>query len=97
MNTIIAYLETMFGAYPQTPKLLEAKAELRTMMEDAYLGFIAAGMSENEAIGGVISEFGNIDEIAPTLGISAEIQSSADAMPAPGPHGTDQSSGASAA
>ncbi|MGR4010630.1 permease prefix domain 1-containing protein [Leucobacter sp. 1207-22] len=75
MNTIIAYLETMFSAYPQTPKLLEAKAELRTMMEDAYQGFIAAGMSENEAIGGVISEFGNIDEIAPTLGISAEIQS----------------------
>ncbi len=97
MNTIIAYLETMFGTYPQTPKLFEAKAELRTMMEDAYQGFIAAGMSENEAIGGVISEFGNIDEIAPTLGISAEIQSSAHAMPAPGLHGTADSSGASVA
>ena len=39
MNTIIAYLETMFGTYPQTPKLLEAKAELRTMMDDAYQAF----------------------------------------------------------
>lgn len=54
-------------------------------------------MSENEAIGGVISEFGNIDEIAPTLGISAEIQSSADSALAPGLHGTADSSGASVA
>lgn len=36
MHVIIAYLETMFSTYPQTPRLLEAKQELQTMMEDAY-------------------------------------------------------------
>lgn len=73
MNVIIAYLETMFSAYPQTPRLLEAKQELQTMMEDAYSDLIAAGHSHNEAVGKVITDFGNLDELAPTLGISAEI------------------------
>lgn len=73
MNVITAYLETMFSAYPHNPRMLEAKAELHAMMEDAYTGYLAAGLSENEAVGRVITEFGNLDELAPQLGISAEI------------------------
>ncbi|GAB3618336.1 hypothetical protein GCM10027416_28930 [Okibacterium endophyticum] len=73
MNVIIAYLETMFSAYPQTPRLLDAKAELQTMMEDAYAGLIAEGATQNEAVGQVITDFGNLDDLAPVLGISAEI------------------------
>ncbi|HEY1105695.1 MAG TPA: permease prefix domain 1-containing protein [Agromyces sp.] len=73
MNVITAYLETMFGAYPQTPRMAEAKAELHAMMEDAYHGYLADGLSENEAVGRVITEFGNLDELAPQLGIAAEI------------------------
>ena len=85
MNVIIAYLETMFSAYPARPRLLEAKAELQTMMEDAYHGYIAAGQSENEAVGRVITEFGNLDELAPVLGITNEIapQTAADAAAEP--------------
>ena len=75
MNVIIAYLEAMFSAYPQTPRLLEAKAELQQMMEDAYTSLIAAGRSENEAVGQVISDFGNLEEVAPVLGIAADITS----------------------
>lgn len=73
MNVIIAYLETMFSAYPQTPRLLEAKAELLAMMEDAYSGSIAEGLSENEAVGRVITDFGNLDDLAGDLGIANEI------------------------
>lgn len=73
MNVIIAYLETMFSAYPQTPRLLEAKAELRGMMEDAYTALIAEGRTENEAVGQVIRDFGNLEEVAPVLGITADI------------------------
>lgn len=73
MNVIIAYLETMFGAYPATPRMLEAKAELLAMMEDAYAAATGAGLSENEAVGKVITEFGNLDELAPVLGITREI------------------------
>lgn len=74
MDVIAAYLETMFSPYPQTPRLTEAKAELRAMMEDAYQAARAAGRSENEAVGQVITEFGNLDELAPVLGITAEIR-----------------------
>lgn len=73
MNVIIAYLETMFSAYPQTPRLLEAKAELQGMMEDAYTSLITEGRSENEAVGQVIRDFGNLEEVAPVLGIAADL------------------------
>lgn len=73
MNVINAYLETMFSAYPQTPRLLEAKTELHGMMEDAYTSLIAAGHSENEAVGQVIRDFGNLQEVAPVLGITSDV------------------------
>ena len=73
MNVIISYLETMFSTYPQTPRLREAKAELQGMMEDAYASLIAAGHSENEAVGQVIRDFGNLDEVAPVLGITSDV------------------------
>ena len=73
MDVIVAYLDTMFTPYPDTPRMAEAKAELRAMMEDAYTELIAQGRSQNEAVGQVITEFGNLDELAATLGISAEV------------------------
>lgn len=76
MNVLVDYLSTMFSGYPQTPRLLEAKAELQGMMEDAYAALIAQGCSENEAIGRVISDFGNLDEVAPVLGITSELHAS---------------------
>ncbi|WP_084039473.1 permease prefix domain 1-containing protein [Demequina sp. NBRC 110053] len=75
MNVIFAYLDTMFSTYPQTPRMLEAKTELRGMMEDAYTSLIAEGRTENEAVGQVIRDFGNLEEVAPVLGISADISS----------------------
>ncbi|MFT0846281.1 permease prefix domain 1-containing protein [Actinomycetaceae bacterium L2_0104] len=77
MDVINAYLETMFSPYPQTQRLLEAKEELRGMMEDAYNEAISSGRSHNEAVGQVITDFGNLDELAPVLGISADIHPSA--------------------
>lgn len=74
MDVINAYLETMFSPYPQTPRLLEAKEDLRGMMEDAYNEAISAGRSNNEAVGKVITEFGNLDELAPVLGITSDIR-----------------------
>ena len=95
MNVIIAYLETMFSPYPQTPRLLEAKSELQAMMEDAYNGLIASGSSHNEAVGQVITDFGNLDELAPVLGISAEIHPAAAPSADPGA-GAGSSAGSSA-
>lgn len=69
METIRSYLETMFAQLPNTLEVKKAKNELWQMMEDKYTELINEGRTENEAIGIVISEFGNLDELAGDLGI----------------------------
>lgn len=69
METISNYLETMFAKLPNTAETRKAKNELWQMMEDKYTELRNEGRTENEAIGIVISEFGNLDEIAEDLGI----------------------------
>lgn len=70
MDIIRTYLENMFLNLPNTLEVLRAKEELYSMMEDKYNELKAAGKSENEAIGTVIAEFGNLDELAETLGLA---------------------------
>ena len=74
METIKNYLETMFANMPNTPEVRRAKDELLSMMEDKYNELIAEGVSENAAVGTVISEFGNLDELAETLGLEKEVE-----------------------
>ena len=69
METIRNYLETMFQKLPNTAEVQKAKVELGQMMEDKYTELRNEGKSENEAVGTVISEFGNLDELAEDLGI----------------------------
>ncbi|MCM1216981.1 MAG: permease prefix domain 1-containing protein [Lachnospiraceae bacterium] len=69
METIRNYLETMFAKLPNTNEIRRARSELWQMMEDKYMELMREGKTENEAIGIVISEFGNLDEISEDLGI----------------------------
>lgn len=69
METIRNYLETMFSNLPNTPEVIRAKNELWQMMEDKYTELKSDGKTENEAVGTVISEFGNLDELSEDLGI----------------------------
>ena len=73
MEAIRNYLESMFRNLPNTEKVLKAKNELFQMMEDKYAELRREGKSENEAVGTVISEFGNLDEVAASLGIKEEV------------------------
>ncbi len=70
METIMNYLENMFKPLPQKPEVLKLKDELAAHMEEKYNELIAEGKSQNEAIGIVIAEFGNIDEILSELDIT---------------------------
>lgn len=76
METIKNYLENMFSHLPNTPEVQKAKYELYQMMEDKYNELISEGKSDNEAIGIVISEFGNLDELADSLGIKSFVDPS---------------------
>ena len=75
MDAIDTFLDAMFAPYPATPRLLEAKGELHAMMEDAYTDAISKGKTHNEAVGQVITDFGNLEELAPVLGILPDIRS----------------------
>ena len=75
MDTIDTFLDAMFAPYPATPRLLEARGELRAMMEDAYADAVGRGKTHNEAVGQVITDFGNLEELAPALGILPDIRS----------------------
>jgi len=69
METIRTYLDNLFAGLPEDERLSRAKEELLSTMEDKYNSLKAEGKSENEAIGVVISEFGNIDELLEELEI----------------------------
>lgn len=70
METIKNYLDNMFLGLPRTKEVQRAKEELLSMMEDKYQELKEQGKTENEAIGIVISEFGNLEEVAEILGIA---------------------------
>lgn len=63
MEIIRNYIENCFLPYEQNSRVLAAKAELLSAMEDKYNDLIAQGKTENEAIGTVIAEFGDISEL----------------------------------
>lgn len=78
MNIIKNYLDNMFLGLPETEDVNRAKKELLAMMEDKYNELKNSGKTENEAIGIVISEFGNLDELAETLGIKEALENKPD-------------------
>jgi len=73
MNVIDSYLDTLFAPYPDSPRMREARTELRAMMEDKQQGLMDAGHTEAQAVGTVIAEFGSLEEVAPVLGIDQEM------------------------
>jgi hypothetical protein len=72
METIYTFLENLFKGLPQTKALKKAKDDLYQIMIEKYLDYKEDGKSENEAVGLVISEFGNIDEILETFNIEID-------------------------
>ena len=43
MTVIDSYLDTLFAPYPDSPRLREARAELRALMEDQQQALMDAG------------------------------------------------------
>ncbi len=69
MNIIHDYVDTMFKDLPKTEEVIRMKLEILDNMEEAYHELLKEGKTENEAIGAVISQFGNINELKEELGI----------------------------
>ena len=76
MNAIRSYIDNVFANLPRTDAVLRAKSDMLANMEEKYSELKAAGFSENEAIGKVIAEFGNMDELIAELRIDPSSSSS---------------------
>lgn len=72
MDTIRSYLDNLFASLPRIERVRQLKAELLSNMEEHYRELKAQGKTENEAVGIVISQFGNIDELLTELNIQRE-------------------------
>ena len=70
MDAITTYIDHMFRGLPRNAEVLRARGELEQMSLDRFHELRAEGVSENEAVGRVIAQFGNLEEIADDLGIS---------------------------
>ena len=77
MDTIRVYIETMFRGVAENEEIRKLKEEIFYNMEERYQELKAQGESENEAVGTVISEFGNIDELLNEMGYSAKQEEAA--------------------
>ncbi|NLC84298.1 MAG: hypothetical protein GX749_04380 [Ruminococcaceae bacterium] len=68
MDTIKKYLDNIFAGLPNTDAVLKTKRELLAAMEEKYLALKNEGQTDNEALGTVILQFSNVDEIVRQLG-----------------------------
>ena len=72
MNILKTYIDNVFTSLPNTKEVNKMKEDLLLNMEEKYHELKNSGKTENEAIGIVISEFGNIEELASELGVNIE-------------------------
>ena len=70
MEIIMSYIDSMFAGVPVTDDTKRLREDITANMCDKYDELIKEGKSTNEAIGTVISEFGNIDEVLTEMGVS---------------------------
>jgi len=69
MDQINSYVDAMFAKLPNTRAVEEMKQNILENMQERYSELLSEGKTENEALGAVISQFGNIDEVKKELGI----------------------------
>lgn len=72
MDTIREYLESVFARLPRTQEMERLKHEMLVNMEDKYVELTEQGVPENEAIGIVLTEFGNVEEIVEAYNLENE-------------------------
>lgn len=83
MEVIRTYLDNLFSTLPDTPASRRAKEELWGMMEDKYQELKEQGLPENQIIGTVISQFGNLEELRETLGLERPYAAAPPPQPQP--------------
>lgn len=73
-ETLKEFIENIFLSIEQTEEVENLKNDLLTSSNDKYNDLLNKGLSENEALGRVIAEFGSIEEILDEMEISFSIK-----------------------
>ena len=60
---IMTYLNNSFASFPQNDATMRMKNDMYCSMLDKFNGLVQGGVSEDEAFGKVVGEFGSLDEI----------------------------------
>lgn len=81
MNTIIQYLDSIFAPLEQTAQTQEIRTRIQNSMIEKYEDLIAEGMNDHEALGKVISEFGNIEDLIQEYQLQTQTDSSNPPLP----------------
>lgn len=63
MNRIDSYLNNVFSSYPETEKTIAVKKRMREMLNQKLNYFMERGKNEDEAMGILVQEFGDMKEI----------------------------------
>lgn len=71
MDAIRNYIDGVFGRFPATPEYSAVRQELLQKMQQRYTALIESGCSQNEAVGTVIAECGNVEELLAQRGLLA--------------------------
>lgn len=84
MNQAIrTYIDAQFATVKASPEVERAHRELLQMSEDKYHQLISQGISDQQATGQVIIEFGNLDDLADELGIRDAVEQARNEKPVP--------------
>lgn len=70
MQKIVNYVNMMFDHLPKTKQVADIKVRVMETMIDKYEAYCQAGQSEAEALGRVISQFGEMADIEAEFGIN---------------------------
>lgn len=73
MDQIRNYIDAMFSSLPKTREIIEIKLNMLENMEEKFQELLKKGKSEDEAVGIVLKDFGNIEELKEELGISDKV------------------------
>lgn len=62
MNTILSYIDSVFNDLPQSTEMQRLKDEMSVKMIDRYRRLLDEGKTENESVGIVLQELGDVDD-----------------------------------
>lgn len=68
METIRTFIDNVFMAFPDNEKTQEVKEQILKSSEEKFIDLLKEGKNENEAVGIVIEEFGDANDLSSELG-----------------------------